>query len=265
MRIYYATNTGKCAPGKQEQFLKRLVLIAVALLGIVIPRCASAACGQEAVSISGTPEEVADACQALDEVLSYFKKLQYDIKPQQLSIVFGDRVEIDMYLHDYGPVSGQPTGKSEVSGYFNFRRKELQITSGRRDVQRERKPWGIPWGRSIAYSILQHELAHAVVASLLGSRYQKFGKAWHEFIAYAMQFDLMDQELKSRVLANYPGAEPFRFHESVNPIVHAADPDAFGVSAYLYAEANGGPAFIAKILANEIPFSTEEFEFLWVE
>lgn len=245
--------------------MKKLVLVAVTLLGVIVPRCASAACGHEAVSVSGTPEEVADACRALDEVLSWFKRLRHDIKPPQLNIVFGDRVEIDMYLHDYGPAGEQPAGKSDVSGYFNFARKELQITSGRRDIKRERKPWGIAWGRSIAYSILQHELVHAVVASLLGSRYQKLGKAWHEFVAYAVQFDLMDHELKNQVLANYPDAEPFRFPESVNAIVHAADPDAFGVSAYLYAEANGGPAFIARILANEIPFSTEEFEFLWVE
>jgi hypothetical protein len=242
-----------------------MAFVAIALLGIVLSQRAWAVCGYEGVSVSGTNEEIADACQALDEALSYFKRLNFQPKPEQLSIVFRDHVEIDVYLQDYGPAGGQPAGKSEVSGFFNFRRNELQITSGRRELHRERRPWGIAWGNAIAYSILQHELAHAVVASLLGSKYQKFGKAWHEFIAYAIQFDLMDGGLKSKVLANYPDAEPFRYPESVNAIVHAADPDAFGVAAYLFTEANGGLAFIGKILTREVPFSTEEFEFLWVE
>ncbi len=121
------------------------------------------------------------------------------------------------------------------------------------------------WGQPIAYSILQHELAHAVVATVLGSEYQNYAKAWLEFIAYSVQFGIMNAELKSKVLANYPDTRPFQFPESVNAIVYAADPDEFGVSAHLFTEANGGPAFIREILAKEVPFSIREFEFLWVK
>ena len=170
-----------------------------------------------------------------------------------------------MYLHTYDATSNEPVGKNAVSGYYDFRRRGLQITSGRRDIQRARRPWGIEWGQSIGYSILQHELVHAIVANQLGSKYQKLAKAWHEFIAYSVQLDLMDRELKSKVLANYPNVKPFQFPESVNPITYAADPDEFGISAYLFTEMNGGPRFIGQIIAKEVPFSTEEFEFLWVE
>jgi hypothetical protein len=141
--------------------------------------------------------------------------------------------------------------------------RELQVTSGRRDIQRERRPWGIAWGQPIAYSILEHELVHAIVANSLGNRYQKLAKVWHEFIAYAVQPEIMESDLKSKVLANYPDARPFQFLESVNPVVYAADPDEFGISAYLFTVANGGPKFIGQILVKEVPFSTEEFEFLW--
>ena len=89
--------------------------------------------------------------------------------------------------------------------------------------------------------------------------------AWHEFIAYSVQFDLMDRELKSKVLANYPDARAFQFPESVNPIVYAADPDEFGVSSYLFTEANSGPRFIGQLLVKEVPFSVQEFEFLWLD
>lgn len=241
-----------------------MALVAIVLLGVVLPQCALAACGYEGVSVSGAAEEVADACRAIDEVLSYFKKIGFQPDPE-ISISFQDRVYVDMYLHTYGPGSKEPVGKNEVSGFYDSRRKELQIASGRREIQRERRPWGIKWSQSIAYSILQHELVHAIVAGLLGNEYQKLGKTWHEFIAYAVQFDLMDRELKSAVLANYPDAQPFGFPESVNAIVYAADPDEFGVSAYLYTEANGGSKFVAQILAKQVPFSTGEFEFFWVK
>jgi hypothetical protein len=237
------------------------MMVAIVLIGIVLPQCASAACGYQGVSVAGTTEEVADACRAIDDVLSYFRKIGFQSDPA-VSISFQDQAYIDMYLQTAGK---EPVGREEVSGFYNSRRKELQITSGRREIKRERRPWGIAWGPPIAYSILQHELVHAVVASMLGGEYQKLGRAWHEFIAYAVQFDLMDRELKSTVLANYPDGQPFLFPESVNSMVHAADPDAFGVSAHLYAEANGGAEFIRRIVAKQVPFSTGEFEYLWVK
>jgi len=244
--------------------LCRIAFVVAVFITIVLPHRAWAACGFARVSISGTAEELADACQALDEVLDYFRKIGFRPDPE-VSVSFQDQVYIDMYPHTYDPTSRESVGKNEVSGCYDFRRRELQITSGRRAIKRERRPWSIAWDQSIAYSILQHELAHAVVANLLGREYQKFAKAWHEFIAYAVQFDLMDRTLKSKVLANYPDAKPFQFPENVNAIVYAADPDEFAVSAYLFAEANGGPHFIGKLLAKDVPFSVQEFEFLWLE
>lgn len=237
-------------------------MIATALAGIALPQYASAACGHEAVSVSGTAEEVADACRALDEVVSYFRKIGFRPAPD-IRISFRDHVYIDMYV----PAGKEPVGREEVSGAYDCRRKELHIASVRRESRRDRKPWGIAWGLPIAYSILQHELVHATVAGLLGSDYQKLGKAWHEMIAYAVQFDLMDRDLKHAVLANYPNAQPFGFPESVNSMVHGADPDAFGISAHLYAEANGGLNFVRRILAKEVSFGTGEFEceYFWVK
>jgi len=244
--------------------LRGIAFALLILIGIVLPRPALAACGYTGMSVSGTAEEIADACRAVEEVLDYFRRIGFRPEPV-VSISFQDQVYIDMYPHVYEPTGKEAVGKNEVSGSYNFRLRELQITSGRREIRRERKPWGIAWSEPIAYSILQHELVHAIVANLLGREYQKFAKAWHEFIAYSVQFDLMDRELKSKVLANYPDARAFQFPESVNPIVYAADPDEFGVSSYLFTEANGGPRFIGQLLVKEVPFSVQEFEFLWLE
>lgn len=76
-------------------------------------------------------------------------------------------------------------------------------------------------------------------------------KAWHEFIAYAVQFDLMDPMLKHKVMQNYPGVEPFEHPENVNQFVHAFDPDKFGVCAYLFAQSRGGADFLREILNDD--------------
>lgn len=244
--------------------MRRIVFAAIVLIGMVVPQDALAACGHEGVSVQGTDEEAADACRALDDVLQYFKRMGMQPVPV-VRISFQDQVYIDMFAHSYEQTDRESVGRNRVSGYFDYSRKELQVTSGRRGVQRDRRPWGIEWGPPIAYSILQHELVHVIVASQLGGEYQKFAKAWLEFIAYAVQFSIMDAGLKREVLAHYPDARPFQFPENVNPIVYAADPDEFGVSAHLFAGANGGAGFIAQILAKQVPFSTQEFEFLWVQ
>jgi hypothetical protein len=239
-------------------------LAATILIGLVVPPSASAACGHEGVSITGTADEAGDACRALAEVLRYFEKIGLRAEPI-VSISFQDQVYIDMFPQTYEPANRDSVGRNRVSGYYDFRSKELQVTSGRHDLHRERKPWGIEWGQPIAYSILQHELTHAIVANILGSEYPKFAKAWLEFIAYSVQFDLMERELKRKVLANYPDTRPFQFPENVNAVVYAADPDEFGVAAHLFTEANGGAAFVREIVTKEAPFSIREFEFLWVE
>ena len=244
--------------------MRGITLALIILTGVLLPRPALAACGYTGVSVAGTADELADACRALEEVLDYFRRIGFRPEPV-VSISFQDRVYVDMYPHVYQPTGKEAAGESEVSGSYNFRLRELQIVSGRREFRRERRPWGIAWGQPIAFSILQHELVHAVVANLLGREYQKFAKAWHEFIAYAVQFDIMDGELKRQVLANYPDTKAFQFPENVNAIVYAADPDEFGVSSYLFTKAKGGPRFIAQLLVKEVPFSTHEFEFLWLE
>lgn len=94
--------------------MKTTALAAFVLICIGQPQWASAACGHEGVSVSGKAEEVADACRALDEVLSYFRKIGVQPAPE-VSISFQDQVHIDMYPHTYEPASKEPVGKNEVS------------------------------------------------------------------------------------------------------------------------------------------------------
>lgn len=125
------------APGKIR--LKGITFALLVLIGIALPQPALAACGYAGVAISGTVEELADACRALEDVLDYFRKIGFRPEPV-VSISFQDQVHMDMYPHVYEPAGKEAVGRSEVSGSYNFRLRELQITTGRRELPRERRP-----------------------------------------------------------------------------------------------------------------------------
>lgn len=245
--------------------MRRFALVAAALIGFALPEPADAACGFERIAVTGTVGERADVCRALSEVMGYFQAIGFDPVPQA-DIAFRDVVVIDLYRpNPYRPRLGETVRKQTVLGYYSFPTKALEVTSARRGHQGHRQPWEIEWGAGIAYSILQHELVHAIVANLLGEDYPSLGKAWHEFVAYSVQFAIMEPELRRRILDNFPDARPFRAPENINPTIHAVAPDTFGVRAYLYYEANGGPGLIRGILEKTLPFSTTEVECLCAE
>jgi hypothetical protein len=225
-----------------------IVITVLAATGFVIASGpARAACGFEHLSVTGTAEEEADACRAARDVLAWFEDLGFAVEPS-FRVVFADRVVIDMF----DAAGGDLTGTAEVSGYFDARRDEVRVTSGRRDLRRSRRPWGIEWGRPIAYSILQHELVHAVTADLLGDDYSRSGHAFHEYVAYVIQFDLMEADLRARILAAHPEFEPFPGREAINGLVHAANPEAFGLRSHLFAKTPDGRLLLGQILGREI-------------
>jgi hypothetical protein len=77
-------------------------------------------------------------------------------------------------------------------------------------------------------------------------------------VAYAVQFALMEPSMRDRILARYPTTTPFASPWAISQMTYAAEPDSFGLRAYLYAEERGGIAFIKEILENEVEFGTGE-------
>ncbi|ESR26402.1 hypothetical protein [Lutibaculum baratangense] len=57
--------------------------------------------------------------------------------------------------------------------------------------------------------------------------------------------------------------EPLGRCESVASVIHAVDPDAFGVRAFLFMEEEGGEAFVREILLGGAGMSTGAVEYLW--
>lgn len=211
-------------------------------------------CGYEGVSIEGTSIELERSCAALDQVLAAFKAMDVRVEPS-FRLLFKEKVFID--LVDDPMALTEARGAVQVSAFFDDRHKRIEMTSF--DSPREgRHPWGIEWRTELKDSILHHELAHMATSVALGNNYANLGKAWHEFIAFAVEFEVMDPSLRQQVLINNPDVDPFTSDTEVNEFIYGFDPDQFGLRAYLTARANGGMEFIGRILAGDTSFKSAE-------
>jgi hypothetical protein len=211
---------------------------------------AIAACGHDLVAVAGDEEEIAAACVALDGVLDYFAAAGFAVEPV-VTISFQDEVWYDL---------DASTGRRvKVSGCFDMRRAMIEITRWNIEPATERRPWGVEWGKPIVASILQHELVHMATIAVLGDQqHMRLGGAWHEFVAYAVQFELMEPSMRERILAGHPTVTPFESPWAANEMTYAAEPDNFGLRAYLYAQERGGMAFIKEILESRVEVGTGE-------
>ncbi len=241
----------------RRQILSRMISTCLAAGACVLAAVtAHAACGSDAVKVEGSPVQIEAACRARFEMRSYFEGMGFAVA-LPVSIKFSDVV----YIRLYDSASGKPAARFQVSGYFDASRKHIEVTSAWSKFRKARRPWGMRWGHPIAYSILQHEIAHAALHEVLSDRNRRVSKAWTEFLAYSIQIDMMELVLKSRVLGNYAQAKPFEHAENVNPFVYGSDPDTFGIRAHLFTQARGGRDFLRRIIVGDVEFSTEEL--LW--
>jgi hypothetical protein len=229
--------------------LKRNRLLIVIFFTFLASLPASAACGFDRVDVDGNAEEIAVACEALDGVLAYFAGAGYAVDPV-VTVSFQEEV---WYEIEAG------TGRRlKISGCYDLRRRSIEITRWSTDPSTARRPWGLEWDRAIVASILQHEFVHMAATTILGGDQARLGGAWHEFVAYAVQFELMEPAMRQRILATHPGLAPFESPWAINQLTYAAEPDAFGVQAYLYYRERGGSTYIREILEGEVVAGTGE-------
>ena len=201
-------------------------------------------CNKGQITVVASTDEGHDACAAVGEVLQYFAA-----GGLHLDLTLTIRFQSSVFVEIAGGAS--PPTAIPVLGRFNQRKGEIQIFALSPSSKNERRPWGLPRTAEIASSILRHEVAHAVIAKLLAEKYDKLPPAWHEALAYIVQFELMSTELRGLVLAAYPRAEPFDQTSKINDLTYGFDPDGFGVRVYLTYMANGRMSFLKKALAFE--------------
>jgi uncharacterized protein DUF6639 len=226
-----------------RQFALRLMMsgaLLIALTGLVF-----ADCDHIAVRVIGTADEQISTCRALDEVLSYFEAGGLTVEPR-LTV----RFEPSVFVRTRGsPINA--TGVIPVSGSYEGATHEIRILNAATEGI-GRRPWGLRWDAVTAFSVLEHEIVHAVIAQIMGERYEMLPHAWHEALAYAVQIDLMPTRLRDDVLARYQAEEGFANTLQINEIVYGLDPDHFAVAAYQTYKRGHGFVFLKKALQFEL-------------
>jgi hypothetical protein len=226
-----------------RRFLPRLIMSGALLIALSGP--AFADCNHMAVKVTGAADEQISACRALGEVLSYFEAGGLSVEPR-LNVYF----EPSIFVRTRGSPANA-TGVIPVSGFYEGATNRIRILNAASEGA-GRRPWGLRWDAATAFSILEHEIVHAVIAQITGERYAKLPHAWHEALAYAVQIDLMPMRLRDDVLARYPAEEGFANTLQINDIVYGLDPDHFAVAAYQTYKRGHGIAFLKRAIQFEL-------------
>jgi hypothetical protein len=197
-------------------------------------------CGYRDVAVVyDDPAELDMACQALSDVLGYFRDIGFAILPK-LSLRFAERSSGQVLTH----------------GYFDGARSQSVV-----DRRSNVSPWGLQWTAELSGSFVRHELVHMAIWEILGGSPARLRREWHEFMAYAIQLDLMGSDLRRRVLAAQAQTPAFASLMQVNEFTSQMAPHAFAVGAYKTYLANGQEKFTAQLLRGEVVPPTVSYPF----
>lgn len=181
---------------------------------------------------SADPQQIREACEAVYDVLTYFDGLGFKIAPQ-VTIAF--RGDIDA-----------KEGHKHAHGSYDPATRAIRLYA-----REQAQPWGEPWP-NVRGSFIRHEVAHAVVVQILAIRGSDLPREWHEFIAYAVQFELMEPAIRYRILERYSNVAPAPALTQINPFTHGlADPDTFAVLVFKTYHAFGGRDLVRRLLTAE--------------
>ena len=233
---------------RRRQTIFSILLFGMAFAGVLAPHDIRAEkkgdCGYPDVSIIyDDSAELDAACDALADIVAYFRRMGFEIVPK-VSLRFVDRD------------AAHSLEQGAAHGYFNGPQSQI-VAYRTSDVS----PWGLAWSAKLAASFLQHELAHMAVWEILGATHARLGREWHEFIAYAIQLDLMDGELLNELLARYTTAQAIGHLTEINEFTYGMNPEAFSVVAYKTYLARGGTKFLGQLLRGEVSPPTFSYPF----
>ena len=204
---------------------------------------------REVAVVYEEPSELDAACRAIDEVVAYFRYFGFDTSAK-VSLQFANRA-----TEGY-------TGHGTAHGYFDPLRSQIVIYRAS-----DAKPWRQPWSSKLVDSFMRHEIVHLAVWEVLKGDPKRLRREWHEFIAYAIQLDLMDPDLRQEVIAAHADVAPVKELAEINEFSYGMNPDGFAVLAFKTYLDRGGAVFVRQLLNGEIippafsyPFAVQPHE-----
>ena len=225
---------GGRSPGAIRVFT--LYAVVAGGLGIASVSVAERAnCGYAGVEVAYKEQaDLRAACDALTDIAAYFRRIGFRIEPR-FSLTFGD------------PDNVQSPDRRYTYGHFDARTSRIVVYRSS-----SIEPWGLHWNEKLAASFLRHELVHMAVWEIIGPDPDRLPREWHEFIAYAVQLELMDRELRDELLAKVATVGPFESLSQVNEFTYAMNPDVFAVAAYQTYREQGAEKFVRQLLRAEL-------------
>lgn len=227
---------------KHVLLLVAVVAVLVTLGGVVLcakdggkPETVMGACGHAGVKfVNAQLRDIAQSCAALRDVLSYFGGIGLAFEPI-VTIEFG------------AASSDEGGGWFRSHGSFDAHGLTIRLKDSAGFLA-----WGISTPGVLGPSFLNHELVHSAVHLILGEQVSRVPRHWQEFIAYAVQFELMTSPLRDAILAANRDISAFDDVAYVNEFIYASAPEAFAISAYKMYVAKGRGEFLRQILTFEI-------------
>lgn len=137
-------------------------------------------------------------------------------------------------------------------GLYDSRQHKIDLLSYRQALEQcsEQPPFDVPMCEPIYRSFVVHEISHAIVDQNL--QYRPASLVAQEYLAYAAQFDTMDEDLREKILQGYD-VEPFDDFDNMSVIYYELDPNAFGVKAFLHYQSLAEPGrSIRDLLSGEL-------------
>lgn len=226
----------------KKYFIKKFqTIFAITILSLAT-QSAMADCGHTNVTITGaTAYEQETSCMGLEKLLSYFQSMGIKKEPQ-LHLIFQDEV----YLP--GGMFGE---KVQVHGYFDTDTNEIYMTHLEAKSEQQRRPWNQEWTKAMSSSMLWHEMTHLLAINYMGKDFKRLNHAWHELIAYSVQFELMDASLRKQILAQKE-YQPFTDVSEVSSELYEMNPEVFAIISYLSVQKWGGSSFLKRLLDNQV-------------
>lgn len=185
------------------------------------------------IRIKASADEAALVCASVARVVSYFGEAGLDVVPRG-TISFVDEIRDTRWAHP-------------PHGYFELRDFKIVIVRGAAD-----RWWGLGKSEELLGS-LHHELSHMAVAVVMGERFKTLPASWQEFVAYAVQLDLLDTEIRNEVLARNPQLKGFQAFADLNDyVVGFLAPEQMALMSYKAYQAWGGQEFLGRLLRFEV-------------
>lgn len=183
-------------------------------------------------------------CNISIDVIQWFEDKGYSDTDLEIKVILSPAIIIP-FFDDNGSV----TAEAQVFGLYNVEDNLVVMTQWESPYIKQRTAWltdatDVMSGLDISYklwlSILSHEIAHQVFQQIWKNQNKNLAKnifavdgGLHEFVAYSVQLELMDNKTRETVLNQYPNAIPFPIVSYLNSSLHYYHPHHFGVRSYL--------------------------------